>query len=100
MIGDVVDGSHLSCQTVIHPYYKLAYIKMVWGGPEEQAHEQECGNPYAKDWQDKALKIVEKAMAEYWEGLLCSMVSEPARNASGPSNSAMAESGAPDVEII
>ena len=53
--------------TVIHPYYKLAYIKMAWGGPEEQAREQECGNPTAKDWQDEALKIVEKAMAEYWQ---------------------------------
>ncbi|KAG1729651.1 uncharacterized protein EDB91DRAFT_1252966 [Suillus paluster] len=24
---------------VIHPYYKLTYITMAWGGPEEQAKE-------------------------------------------------------------
>ena len=40
--------------TVVHPYYKLAYIKMAWGGPEEQAHEREAGNLNAKDWYDEA----------------------------------------------
>jgi hypothetical protein len=44
---------------VLHPYYKLAYIKLAWGGPEEQAVEIEAGNPNAKDWQDEARKIVE-----------------------------------------
>ncbi len=44
---------------VLHPYYKLAYIKLAWGGPEEQAAEIEAGNPDAKDWQDEARKIVE-----------------------------------------
>jgi hypothetical protein len=48
--------------TVLHPYYKLAYIKLAWGGPVEQAAEIEAGNPDAKDWQDKALKIVEKTV--------------------------------------
>ena len=52
--------------TVVHPYYKLAYIKMAWGGPEEQAHEREAGNLNAKDWYDKAHKVVERAMASYW----------------------------------
>ena len=47
---------------VLHPYYKLAYIKMAWGGPEEQA----SGNPDAKDWHDEALKIVEQTMEDYW----------------------------------
>ena len=41
--------------TVIHPYYKLAYIKMAWGGPEEQARKWELGNIHAKDWQDEDL---------------------------------------------
>jgi hypothetical protein len=27
----------LILSTVLHPYYKLAYIKMAWGGPEDQA---------------------------------------------------------------
>ena len=26
---------------VLHPYYKLAYIKLLWGGPKEQATEIE-----------------------------------------------------------
>ncbi|KAG0692014.1 hypothetical protein DFH29DRAFT_789975, partial [Suillus ampliporus] len=50
---------------VLHPYYKLAYIKMQWGGPEEQAAEHAAGNPNAVDWCDEALKVVESTMAEY-----------------------------------
>ena len=44
---------------VLHPYYKLAYIKLAWGGEEEQAKEQVAGNRYAKNWQDKARKVIE-----------------------------------------
>lgn len=51
---------------VLHPYYKLVYIKMAWGGPEEQAAEQASGNPDAKDWHDEALKIVKQTMEDYW----------------------------------
>jgi hypothetical protein len=47
---------------VLHPYYKLAYIKVQWGGPEEQAAEIEAGNLDAKDWQDEAKKIVENTV--------------------------------------
>jgi len=50
---------------------------MAWGGPEEQARERELGNIHAKDWQDEALKIVEKAMAEYWQEPSRSTVSKP-----------------------
>jgi len=32
---------------------------MAWGGPEEQQKELEAGNPNAKDWQDKAVQLVE-----------------------------------------
>src|ERR1700688_3276097 len=45
---------------VLHPYYKLAYIKVAWGGPEEQANEIAAGNIDAKDWQDEAKQVVEK----------------------------------------
>jgi len=48
---------------VLHPYYKLAYIKLAWGGAEEQATEIEAGNFDAKDWQDEARKIVEKTVS-------------------------------------
>jgi hypothetical protein len=37
----------------------LAYIKLAWGGPDEQAAEIAAGNPHAKNWQAKAKKIVE-----------------------------------------
>ncbi|KAF8257168.1 hypothetical protein EI94DRAFT_1633581, partial [Lactarius quietus] len=49
----------------LHPYYKLAYIKHAWGGPEEQAEEIEARNPDAKDWQDEAKKIVERMVSPY-----------------------------------
>jgi hypothetical protein len=57
-----------SCQTfsissfpvVLHPYFKLAYIKHAWGGPEEQEAECKAGNPFAKYWQDEAQKIGEQ----------------------------------------
>lgn len=63
----------LSCQDtlinatfeVLHPYYKLAYIGISWGGPNEQAAEIEAGNPHAKDWQDEARKIVEKTVSSF-----------------------------------
>jgi hypothetical protein len=48
---------------VLHPYYKLAYIKLAWGGPEEQAAEIAAGNLNAKDWQDEAKQIVEKTVS-------------------------------------
>lgn len=44
---------------VLHPYFKLAYIKLAWGGAEEQAAERRKGNRLAKNWQDKAQKILE-----------------------------------------
>jgi len=50
---------------VLHPYYKLAYIKMAWGGPEERDAEIEAGNVDAKDWQDEARKIVEKTVRPF-----------------------------------
>jgi hypothetical protein len=48
---------------VLHPYFKLAYIKLAWGGAEEQAAERAAGNKYAKNWQDEARKIVEREVS-------------------------------------
>lgn len=56
---------------VLHPYYKLAYIKMAWGGPEERDAEIEAGNVHAKDWQDEARKIVEKTVGHFVRLLRC-----------------------------
>ncbi|KAF8871099.1 hypothetical protein BD779DRAFT_1428662, partial [Infundibulicybe gibba] len=47
---------------LVHPYYKLQYIKMAWGGPEEQRKEQEEGNLDAKDWQLEARAVVDNAV--------------------------------------
>jgi hypothetical protein len=48
---------------VLHPYYKLTYIKLAWGGPDEQAAEIAAGNCEARDWQDEAKQIVEKTVS-------------------------------------
>ena len=44
---------------VLHPYYKLTYIKLAWGGEKEQVEEKAVGNKDVKNWQDKARKILE-----------------------------------------
>ena len=40
-------------------YFKLAYIGMTWGGKVEQQAERAAGNMLAKNWQDKALQVLE-----------------------------------------
>ncbi|KAG1726868.1 uncharacterized protein EDB91DRAFT_1003789, partial [Suillus paluster] len=50
---------------VLHPYYKLNYITMAWGGQEEQARELAAGNQNTKNWHGKALQVVEKTMQAY-----------------------------------
>ena len=44
---------------VLHPYFKLAYIEIAWGGAAEQEAERKAGDPFAKNWQDEARKILE-----------------------------------------
>jgi hypothetical protein len=56
---------------VLHPYYKLAYIKMAWGGPEEQAAGISAGNVDAKDWQDEARQIIENTVCSTFSLLSC-----------------------------
>lgn len=48
--------------SVLHPYYKLDYIKVSWGGPAEKAADIAAGNPHAKDWQAEAKEVVEKTV--------------------------------------
>jgi len=55
---------------VLHLYYKLDYIKLFWGGAEEQAMERLEGNPWAKNWQDEALKVVEKTVSDNFQSSL------------------------------
>lgn len=50
---------------VLHPYYKLEYIKMAWGGHKEQQRKHLAGNLNAKNWHDEALKVVETTMEDY-----------------------------------
>jgi hypothetical protein len=51
---------------VLHPYYKLNYIKLAWGGAEEQQAEIAAGNFDAKDWQSEAQVIVENTVCTYY----------------------------------
>jgi hypothetical protein len=48
---------------VLHPYYKLAYIKLAWGGKDEQKAEIAAGNKDAINWQDEARKLVEREVS-------------------------------------
>jgi hypothetical protein len=54
---------------VLHPYFKLAYIKMVWGGEEEQKEERWKRNKEAKNWQDEAQQILENTVCLALPGL-------------------------------
>ena len=54
---------------VLHPYFKLAYIKMAWGGAEEQEKEHRKGNTEAKNWKDEAQQILEKMVRPALSGL-------------------------------
>ena len=40
---------------------------MAWGGAEEQEQQQAAGDPNAKNWHNKALKMIENAMHDYWK---------------------------------
>jgi len=48
--------------TVLHPYYKLAYIELSWRGAEEKEVEIAAGNLDVKDWHDKANKLIENTV--------------------------------------
>ena len=48
--------------TVLHPYYKLDYTELTWGGAEEQKKEFDAGNHDAKNWKDEARKVIEKTV--------------------------------------
>ncbi|KAG6816320.1 hypothetical protein H0H87_007006 [Tephrocybe sp. NHM501043] len=56
---------------LLHPYFKLNYIKMAWGGEEEQKAKRLKGNPHVKNWQDEAMKIVKQTMQQYWATCPC-----------------------------
>ncbi|GLB40087.1 hypothetical protein LshimejAT787_0705970 [Lyophyllum shimeji] len=51
---------------VLHPYYKLEYIRMAWGGAKEQQEEIKAGNKNARNWHAEAQDLVEATMARYW----------------------------------
>lgn len=48
--------------SVLHPYYKLAYIKISWGGEKEQAAEIAQGKLDAKNWHSEARKLNERTV--------------------------------------
>ncbi|KAM6500774.1 hypothetical protein JOM56_003788, partial [Amanita muscaria] len=95
---------------VLHPYFKLTYIKLAWGGAEEQEAEIAKGNIDAKNWQDEALRVVETTvkniyiflfiikdvlntvqMEEYWKTRPRKHTEEPPLTAGGPSTGCLPE---------
>lgn len=57
------DSSELTfTYTVLHPYFKLHYIELAWGGEKEQEKEIAAGNRHAKNWYKEAEKIVKSAV--------------------------------------
>jgi hypothetical protein len=55
--------SLLTVVPVLHPYFKLEYIKKHWGREEEQKREIANGNKNARNWQNKALMVVERVVS-------------------------------------
>jgi hypothetical protein len=55
--------SLLTVVLVLHPYFKLEYIKKHWGGEEEQKREIANGNLNARNWQNEALQVVERIVS-------------------------------------
>jgi hypothetical protein len=55
--------SLLTVVPVLHPYFKLEYIKKHWGGEEEQKREIANGNKNARNWQNEALMVVEHVVS-------------------------------------
>ena len=49
---------------VLHPYYKLDYIELKWGGAKEQAEEIDAGNPNAKNWHEEAMNVLEATVCK------------------------------------
>ena len=47
---------------VLHPYYKLAYIKLSWGAEKEQDAAIAAGNLNAKNWHDEAKQLIERTV--------------------------------------
>jgi hypothetical protein len=52
--------------SAVHPFYKLAYIQLAWGGPEEQEEQVAAGFPNAKNWQDEAQKVLERKVSRVY----------------------------------
>jgi hypothetical protein len=54
--------SDINVLSVLHLYFKLDYIKLAWGGPEEQAAERAAGNLNARNWHTEAMEVIEAAV--------------------------------------
>ena len=47
----------------MHPYFKLSYIKLAWGGLDEQNADILKGKTDAKNWEFEAELIVDNAVS-------------------------------------
>ncbi|KAG9315109.1 hypothetical protein JVU11DRAFT_4225 [Chiua virens] len=55
---------------VLHPYYKMNYIKMAWSRAEEQEKEKEqvAGNIHAKNWYNETIFITTVPQGSQYQG--------------------------------
>lgn len=48
---------------VLHPYYKLHYFEMKWGGEDEQQEQIRAGNTDARNWVRYARDVIERMVS-------------------------------------
>jgi hypothetical protein len=52
-------STNLKRGVALHPYFKLDWILLNWGGSKEQEIKHAKGNLNAKNWKDEARKVLE-----------------------------------------
>jgi len=57
-----IDEHLYSTSSLLHPYYKLAYIEISWGGEKEQAAEIAQEKLDAKNWHGEARKLIKRTV--------------------------------------
>lgn len=69
--------------SVLHPYYKLDYVELAWGGEREQEKERVLGNFDARNWKDDALSIFETAVSSTQRFVQAILVTASRRKSTG-----------------
>ena len=51
--------NHSQSKIALHPYFKLNWIVLHWGGAKEQEWDHTKGDLNVKNWQDEVRRILE-----------------------------------------